>query len=241
MKKIFKSIAILCLVVILLPLSVVKASGSTDLKKTEVSYVKNIDSKEGIKPISIDDIDKVTVENSYTYEEILKDQLKLNLIDTEEYNNLLKQEKSKVKPYSISKASSVAGVRYQKFVFEEYRFNSGLFGYYSHVLKPVIYAGLDFDYQGIPKRIVSIEEPHIYTGDGAKCIFGGKIFYKLENYKSIYLGVYGDVYATGTTTISGGATIGVGKSASVSISFTHSDNFLKNVDFDRRKTITTPY
>lgn len=241
MKKFFKFIATLCLIVILLPLSVVKASEETNFKSTEIDYIKNVDSKEGIKPISIDDIDKVTIKNSYTYEEILKDQLNLNLINVEEYNNLIKQEKLKAKTYSISRANSVAGVRYQKFTFQEYRFNSGLFGYYTHVLKPVIYAGLDFDYKGVPKRIVSIEEPHIYTGDGAKCIFGGKIFYKLENYKSIYLGVYGDVYATGTTTISGGATIGVGKSASVSISFTHSDNFLKNVDFDRRKTITTPY
>lgn len=241
MKKFYKFISILCLIVILLPLSPVQAKVNTNLKSAEINYTKNIDSKEGIKSISIDDIDKVTVENSYTYEEILKDQLNLNLISVEKYNNLMKQEKLKEKAYSLNKASSLAGVRYQKFNFKEYRFNSGLFGYYSHVLIPVVYAGVDFDYQGVPKGIVSIEEPHIYTGDGAKCIFGGKIFYKLENYKSIYLGVYGDVYSTGTTTISGGAKIGIGKSSSVSISFSHSDTFLKNIDFERRKVISTPY
>lgn len=206
-----------------------------------VSYANsNIEDKDILPAIHIDDFNDITYEESLSFEDMLKDKLNIGLISIDSYNKTL-SEYNKNSRYSSRAATS--NIRYQKFSFDSEIVNTTelLVLKKKYVLTPVIFASLEFDNSGVPKRIVSIHDPHIYTGNGENCRFVGTIFYKLESYKSIYLGTYGDIFKTADVTLSGGVSVSIGKSAKAEFKATYSNNHVKNVSFDRRKTISTPY
>ncbi|MFM1539137.1 hypothetical protein [Helcococcus bovis] len=228
MKK-YKSKILVCLLMVNLFFVNTIFAGNYSPYELKSMDIKSVYSNT-LKTRSISEMESVRYEDSYTYEQILNDKLESGLISKIQHDLYLKNQKFEPKMLR----SYGTGIRYQKFTFEDYSFDG-------YVLRPIIYVGLEFDYSGVPKKIVSIDDPHLYTGAGEKCVFGGKIFYRLESYKSIYLGVYGDLYKTANFTISGGGSIGIGKSASVNFNLQYSNNYIRNIDFDRRKVMATPY
>lgn len=177
--------------------------------------------KAGMKLITYEELATVPIDQTYNYEDILEDKYINGIITKEEMAELKSQHSNG--NYHVS---SNGIVRYVKLKMDDYRFNNGLTRY---VLTPIFYVGLYYTSDSEPDRIISLDEPHVQTLKGAKCIFTGNIFYRLESGNSFYYGVYGDVYKT--RAFSSSAEVGSGL---FKVKVTYSDEFIKNIDFDGR-------
>lgn len=200
--------------------------------KYETAQLQTTKSKGFIETHDISELSKVKYDETYSYKDVLLDKYMLGLISESEYNHKINNLNN-----TYNMAASRSYVRYMKFTMDSYSFRATSdFSTNTYVLTPIFYVGLDYgndsSMTGQPDSIVALESPHIYTGDGANCVFGGKIFYRLQSGRSFYYGVYGDVYKTANVSISGGIKIGIGDSATASFNISSSSNFLKNVDFD---------
>lgn len=170
----------------------------------------------------ISELDSISKEDTYTYDELL------NLLITNGYS--YKEAKKMMGKKKLSTRASTE-IRYSLFRLKTYTYG----GLYK--LQPRFNVGLEYT-KGIsaPNRIVSLQAAHIYTGDGAQCVFTGKIFYKLEAGNSFYYNFYGDIYKKGNINWSIGATVGVGETGNVSATISNGSNFYRNVSEAGRYT-----
>jgi hypothetical protein len=199
MKKLIKSIAVIIFVIFLVVIAILNNSPS----KTEgMSSSKT----EGMEFLKYGQLATLPINQTYDYEDVLKD-MKANELATEKRTADFKaQNDTNTKLISFT---STGTVRYAKFTMDPYTFTRT---FKKYELTPVFYVGLYYTSELEPDKMISIAEPYIKTSGGAKCVFNGNIFYKLENGHSLYYGVAGDVYKTANTTITGGVEIGIGVS-----------------------------
>lgn len=145
---------------------------------------RNIKSSSLIEAIPANDLDLQTMEQAYTYEEILEDMKNNELASEELINSFKESHKLNLEVDTI--------VLYSKIALEPYKFKKGLFKYN---LQPEFVVGLEYsDESAYPIKMVSVASPYLYTGNGRKCVFKGDIFYKLEAGNSLYCSVSGLVY-----------------------------------------------
>lgn len=218
-------------VALILVLGVFGFKGSVKAEES-VSFIDKVTNKTSkIESISSKDLNDPLKLKTYTYDEILEDMLDLGLISREEF--LKRSLLNKISTLSSSWDS--LPIKYSKLSGDSFTcYKNGR----RYVLTPYFYVGIK-GMGGIPSpanyhKIVSLESPYIYTGNGSDCKFVGNIFYRLESGRSFYYGVNGDVYKTASTSISGGFRIGIGESASVSFNASYTNNFIKNIHFDDR-------
>lgn len=181
----------------------------------------NATANDVMKAYDINELDSMPIEATYSYDEVLADM----------QNQGFSSEEILTTRAKFEELASRSSVQYSKFRLDPYTVPGTNLHY---VLQPYVYVGLEYNNSPTPTRIVSIDAPFIATNEGTPCVFGGNIFYRLESGRSFYYGVNGDVYRTGTLTISGGGQIGIGESGNVTLSLSYSNNFIKNVHFDGR-------
>lgn len=133
-----------------------------------------------------DDNHRNKYDETYSYKDVLLDKYMIGLISESEYNHKINNLNN-----TYNMAASRSYVRYMKFTMDSYTFKTyGTFTYTTYSLTPIFYVGLDYvndsSMSGQPDSIVSLDSPHVYTGDGANCVFGGKIFYRLQSGRSFY-------------------------------------------------------
>ena len=87
-----------------------------------------------------------------------------------------------------------------------YTYSSFLSGGYPNSIEQVLYANIDRNCNGISKQ------------------FAGTLYYKLEAANKLYWDLNGDFYNNGSTTIGGGASIGIGESSSINLQVSYSSN-----------------
>ncbi|MGL4571007.1 MAG: hypothetical protein ACRCVJ_08075 [Clostridium sp.] len=87
------------------------------------------------------------------------------------------------------------------------------------------------NYRGIVKILnSSLNRNH----NGSSNQFSGTLYINLENANTIYYELNGDFFNNGTTTVSGGANIGVGQSGTLSFSLSYASNHFKYINkYDR--------
>lgn len=242
MKRKIKKILVMAIAVIFATIfntnGITMAEKNNDIKNEKII---NIEPFKELEAYNFNQISTFPIEKTLTAEEMLDKMLEGGIITEAEYNlrknNYINKKisKSNLESHLTTKSSSTM-VMYQTFtmdpyVFKKYDFWGGLLTY---KLTPRFVVGLEYSGLHTPDRIVSIESPHIYTGDGENCIFTGSITYTLESGRQFFYIVYGNVYKTATVTRSGGIKIGVGSVGEVHYNVSHSDSFLKNVSFDGR-------
>jgi hypothetical protein len=168
----------------------------------------------------ISELDSLSVEEAYSYDELMN-KLVANGYSHQEAKQIMGE-----KPVSnYSKAKSQ--IKYGLFRMTVYSYRSG---FKTYKLQARFSVGLEYiNNSPSPTRIKYVQAPHIYTGDGAKCVFSGNIFYKLTAGNSFYYNFYGNIYKAGAINWSAGATIGLGKSASVTATISNGDGFVRNV------------
>ncbi|MDF2589985.1 MAG: hypothetical protein K0S41_3826 [Anaerocolumna sp.] len=170
-----------------------------------------------IKCININELSILPYEDTYTFQEVLKDM---------QHNNLISKEKINQFRTNNSQTSTLSNqeIRNAIFYMDPYTFTKDkLIGSNSYVLQPRIYLGFLYnDSTSSPTKIVSLDSPFIFTKTGDKCKFIGDIFYKLEAGNRFFVGINGDVYKTAKEVMEGS-----------SISYeTSSNDYLRNVAFD---------
>lgn len=197
--------------------------------KAQASTEATINTNLSLPCKNFDELENLPIEETYTYEEIIADMLN-NGIHKDEISKFKSNHTKTVRAYYTEE------IRYSKFTMDSYAFSKFEKGHFIiYRLTPVFYGGLLYrngHYE--PVKLVSLEGGHVKTSDGASCVFGGSMFYALEAGNRFYYGVYGDVYRTGTITISAGARIGIGESSFLTISFSYCNDYLTNVDFEGR-------
>jgi hypothetical protein len=175
------------------------------------------------------DLMNLRIEDTYSYEEVLIDMQRNNLISQEDIDSF------KANHLDMERVDTTETIRYSKFTMDSYKFTDEYNEYKEYVLTPIFYVGLLYRNDSpSPQKIVSLESPYIYTGAGEDCKFDGSIFYRLETGNSFYYGVNGDVYKTGNVSMTAGIKVGIGESANAYFEVTFSNNFLENVSFDGR-------
>ncbi len=185
--------------------------------------------KSSLPVYSYEEIATFPRDKAYTYEEILAD-MQRSGSSQEEIGNF-------VASHMEIQAKATSEILYSQFRMDTYSIlHQTLFGFWHiHTLQPIFVVGLEYINNSYsPNRIVSLENAHIYTGDGDPCIFGGSIFYRLEAGNRFYYNVYGDTYETGTTTYSAGLKVGLGEGSTATFGVTYSNNYIANIDFDGR-------
>lgn len=226
---------IICILVAIMLITIngygVYANTENDLELQNLESV----TKKGIMNIeNISSLNEITYEQTYSVEEMLLDKYITGLISKEEYENQIKLKNNKFNN-NISMYATSTEIRTMKFTMDTHVIKKPYNREYR--LTPIFYVELEFGKKGsstasgTPIRIVSISNPHIYTGDGENCIFGGTIYYKLEAGNRFFYGVYGDVYKTGDISISGGISVGIGKSTTAYLNFNYKNNYIANVSF----------
>lgn len=154
-----------------------------------MTFTKNSPRKtEGMEALKYEHLEALSIEETYDYEEILKDMEINDLATTEMVANFKTQHETNVKLTSIN---STGTIRYAKLAMNSHRFTKG---FNKYELTPIIYVGLNYTSDTQPNKIISIAEPYISTLGASKCVFNGSIFYKLENGHSFFYGVNGYVY-----------------------------------------------
>lgn len=180
---------------------------------------------EPMKCVDINELTNLPYEETYSYQEVLRDMQLNNLISKEQINEFVA---------SSSKMSALASeeIRYTTFYMDSYTFSHG---FSTYVLQPRIYVGLLYvNGTSSPSKIVSLDAPFIFTGAGNNCKFVGNIFYRLEAGNRFFIGTNGDVYETATVVSKGGIQVKLGGSATVNFEASNSNNYLRNVAFDVR-------
>ena len=190
MKKPIKNISVLIFVIFL---GVITIFYNLSSKTKEEEFLKH------------EQLATLPINQTYDYEHVIKDMALNGLATEERIANLKAQHDENTKLIS---PTSTGKVRYAKLGMDAYTFTHNLKKY---KLTPIIYIGLYYTSELEPDKIISIAEPYISTSGGAKCVFNGNIFYKLENGHSFYYGVAGDVFKTN-----------------------NSKKFIKNINFDGR-------
>ena len=163
---------------------------------------------------NLDELDNLDYSETYSYEE-LEYMLKENGFSNKEIISMIGEE-------NISRSSTT--IRYSLFRLETYTYNN------TYKLQPRITVGLEYSGNSVsPDRIVSLKGGHVYTGDGAKCVFSGTMIYELEAGNSFYYSFYGDIYKEGDVNWSFGGEIGIGEKTSVQGQISNGSGFEKNV------------
>jgi len=160
---------------------------------------------EGMEFLKYEQLATLPIEQTYTYEEVLRDMESNGLATKKRIDEFKAQHDTNTNTKLIS-TTSTGTVKYAKFAMDSYTFTR-IFKKYE--LTPIFYVGLYYTPDLELDKIISIAEPYIRTSGGAKCLFDGSIFYRLESGRSFYYGVNGDVYKK-------------------------TNNFIKNIDFDGR-------
>ena len=159
-----------------------------------ITFSKNSPSKtEGMEAIKYEHLEALPIEETYDYEEILKDMEINYLATTEMVDNFKTQHETNVKLTSIN---STGTIRYAKLAMNSHTFNKS---FRKYVLTPIFYVGLYYTSDTQPDKIISIAEPYMSTLGATKCVFDGNIFYKLENGHSFYYGISGAIYKKNKT------------------------------------------
>ncbi|MGF7142186.1 hypothetical protein HNQ56_000596 [Anaerotaenia torta] len=188
--------------------------------------------KSSLAVYSYEELATFPKDKAYTYEEILAD-MQRSGSSQEEISNFVASHTE-----NQAKVASTVEIRYGQFRMDTYTVvHTTMLGLVLHVhtFQPMFVVGLEYINNSYsPNRIVSLENAHIYTGDGDPCIFGGSIFYRLEAGNRFYYNVYGDTYETGTTTYSAGLKVGLGEGSTATFGVTYSNNYIANIDFDGR-------
>lgn len=167
------------------------------------TFYNSLRKTEGMEFLKYEQLATLPIKQTYDYEDVLKD-MQINGLATEErIANFKAQHDTNTKLIS---PTSTGTVKYAKFAMDSYTFTR-IFKKYE--LTPIFYIGLYYTSDLEPNKIISIAKPYIRTLGGAKCVFDGSIFYRLESGRSFYYGVNGDVYKK-------------------------TNNFIKNIDFDGR-------
>lgn len=216
MKKIFKFISILLMMVMLLPNS---------------TFAQNISNS--IESISIKKLDTLSIEQTYSYEEILsamrnngcKNQDIKDFKKTHQNNLNLKktQGKNETVRYSVF---SMDGVEFTGSYHRKYR------------LQPEILAGLLYSGSPTPDRIVSLESPYVYTGNGSPSSFQGRMVYKLISGREFFTLIQGTAYKAGSMNVEGGIKVKLGENSEAYIKVSNGDGFLK--DISHQETYYSP-
>lgn len=195
----------------------------------KAAKMDNIQANASMSSVSFDDLANLPIDETYSYEEVLLDMQNSGIFVLEDINQFKENHLKTIR------ASGTEEIRYSKFTMDAYTFIHGTIFLRRYELTPVFYGGLLYiNGHPSPDKLVSLEGGHIKTSDGDNCVFGGSMFYTLEAGNRFYYGVYGNVYKSGSLTISAGAKVGVGESSFVSMSVSYTNDFIKNVDFDGR-------
>ncbi|MSS43962.1 hypothetical protein FYJ27_09510 [Anaerosalibacter bizertensis] len=164
----------------------------------------NLNSQEMIesRTLSYDEMVEVLVEDGYTKEEAIK---QLGLECENSYNR---------QAYSSSRK------KYMEFKTSKPVLSKGK----KH--KIYLYAYCEYTSWGPYGGIKSIEHVRV---DAGKKAFKGKVYYKLESPLRIYFSVSGELYSSGSTTISGGGQASVGQGKTVNFNISRAKNFYDTV------------
>lgn len=176
---------------------------------------------EPMKCVDINELAGLPYEETYSYQEVLRD-MQLNNISKDQINEFVANN-------SKMSALQTEEIRYSTFYMDTYSFRSD----FSYVLQPRIYVGLLYRNGSYsPSKIVSLDSPFMFTGAGNDCDFVGTIFYRLEAGNRFFMGINGDVYKTANVTTSGGVQIKIGGAATISFAATSSNNYLRNIAYN---------
>ncbi len=83
-------------------------------------------------------------------------------------------------------------------------------------------------------EILNVDMSRSYNG--RSYAFGGSVYTNLEDAGTIYYSIDGDFYERGTTTVSGGVSIGIGESATVNFGISNASNWYAVADVAKRFT-----
>lgn len=188
-----------------------------------VNY-KNVEASEymELKAKSIDILDSLPIEETYSYEETIKILEKYNYGD-----NYIRDFKNE-----YAKLNSSSSIRYQIFTFESEKIDQGIFRYN---LTPKIWVGLEYSGSPSPNRIVSLKAADISTSEGygnKKCVFNGSIEYNLISGREFQMLINGDVYKNGNLNVNLGIEISFGSAKSYFI-VNNGSGFIQDVYFQR--------
>lgn len=180
---------------------------------------------EPMKCVDINELANLPYEETYSYQEVLRD-MQLNNISKDQINEFVANN-------SKMSALQTEEIRYSTFYMDAYTFYWGLSSQF--VLQPRIYVGLLYRNGAYsPSKIVSLDSPFMFTGAGGDCKFVGTIFYRLEAGNRFFMGINGNVYKTANVTVKGGVQVKIGGAATISFEATNSNNFLRNIAYDTR-------
>lgn len=194
---------------------------------TKADYVEYIGD---IPVISVDDFDKITYEDTVSYEEMREYLVSIGAAE-EEITDLDSSN-------SVMMRSSNGGqLRYSLLKLTKHTVNTSYITQIRVTAGMMFYPNSNGDYSN-PRNIVNLEGAHVYTGDGAKSVFTGTIIIKLVNYNTIYYNFYGDLYKAGQVNWTIGGSVGIGGTASINGSISNGNGFIKNISFSKSQVLT---
>ncbi|WP_157593548.1 hypothetical protein [Sedimentibacter sp. B4] len=179
-----------------------------------------------VEAVPIDELATLPIERTYSYDEIIA-HMNENGYEEKEIQEFQKKHEENLKLQSVE-INSIT-IRYQLFTMDGISFKNFLTTY---KLQPQVLVGLQYSGSDSPDRIVSLEEPFVYTGGGAKCSFQGKMVYKLISGREFYTLIQGDVYKEGSMNVSGDVKINLGGKGEATITVSNGNGYLKNISYE---------
>lgn len=183
--------------------------------------VKAIEKSE-IIPKSIEMLDSLPIEETYSYEETLK------ILNENGYS------KDYIKKFKDENKNLLRStyIRYQIFTFDPEIINTG---FYNYVLTPKIWVGLEYSSGSSPDRIASLKDADVSTSEGygnKKCVLDATIRYNLISGREFQILVNGDLYKNGNRNYEGGVEVFFG-SGEAYLKVSNGSGFIQDVYFQR--------
>lgn len=185
-----------------------------------------------IESIPIESLETLPIEKTYSASEILKDMERSGL-KKEELENFKKNHQDNLNNLNLQENTQLnsinrSTIRYSLFTLDGIKFKKSLRNYH---LQPQVLAGLEYNNNPEPSRIVSLESPYVYTGNGAPASFVGNMTYKLISGREFYTLIQGKAYKDGRMKVSGGVQVGIGKSVTANINVEGGNGLLRDISY----------
>lgn len=186
----------------------------TSITEQTVASSSYYDKLDQLEWIDYNDLDSLKYEDTYSYNELII-YLQSNGFTAEEALAYVGE-----RPIETRSSS----VRYSLMRLDTFSYSGG------YKLQPRVRVGLEYlNGSSSPSRIVSLENPTMYTGGGSKCSFAGEVSVRLYSGNSFYYDFSGDLYKNGTVNWSVTGKIGIGEVGSAEGKITNGNGYITNV------------
>lgn len=193
--------------------------------------IDTIEAEENTNGLSDSYVLDTSTENNISYEDMIDEIAQYNDKSVEEVNNefvldeinKITTTNSEILRYrSISDLRTTANVNLRARQYKYNKWRLDVDAWYKPQL--VIYFEAETSNR-TAVEILNVSMNRANKGTGSSKQFSGSIYYKLENPTTLNVEINGDFFNNGTTTISGGGSIGLSEFAKIEFSVSYSSNF----------------